>query len=68
MVRKPDGTVSLLHAACVTAPYLDHVRVAGPPVAVQRGLRSRTDDMGGFSVARENGVHHFHSLYAEFMR
>jgi len=35
--------------------------------AVQRGLRSRTYDRGRFSVKRENGVHHFHRLYAERM-
>jgi phenylpropionate dioxygenase-like ring-hydroxylating dioxygenase large terminal subunit len=35
--------------------------------AVQRGLRSRTYDRGRFSVRRENGVHHFHRLYQEFM-
>jgi phenylpropionate dioxygenase-like ring-hydroxylating dioxygenase large terminal subunit len=35
--------------------------------AVQRGLRSRTYGRGRFSVRRENGVHHFHRLYQEFM-
>ncbi len=35
--------------------------------AVQRGLRSRTYDRGRYSVARENGVHHFHSLWERFM-
>lgn len=29
---------------------------------VQKGLRSRSYDVGRFSVKRENGVHHFHSL------
>jgi choline monooxygenase len=29
---------------------------------VQRGLRSTTYDRGRYSVRRENGVHHFHSL------
>jgi choline monooxygenase len=33
--------------------------------AVQRGLRSRTYHAGRYSVARENGVHHFHRLVAE---
>jgi choline monooxygenase len=32
--------------------------------AVQKGLKSRTYDRGRYSVARENGVHHFHSLLA----
>lgn len=35
--------------------------------AVQRGLRSRAYDRGRFSPKRENGVHHFHSLLAEFL-
>ncbi|HKF43555.1 MAG TPA: SRPBCC family protein [Thermoanaerobaculia bacterium] len=36
--------------------------------AVQKGLKSRTYDRGRYSVRRENGVHHFHSLYARSMR
>jgi choline monooxygenase len=35
--------------------------------SVQRGLRSRNYDRGRFSVKRENGVHHFHGLLAEFL-
>ena len=35
--------------------------------AVQRGLRSTTYDSGRYSPVRENGVHHFHGLYAERM-
>jgi len=35
--------------------------------AVQRGLRSATYDRGRYSVKRENGVHHFHRLLAEFL-
>lgn len=35
--------------------------------AVQRGLRSRTYERGRFSVKRENGVHHFHRLWAAAM-
>jgi choline monooxygenase len=34
--------------------------------AVQRGLRSRSYKAGRYSVKRENGVHHFHGLLAEF--
>jgi phenylpropionate dioxygenase-like ring-hydroxylating dioxygenase large terminal subunit len=34
---------------------------------VQRGLRSFTYDRGRYSVKRENGVHHFHKLLAEFL-
>lgn len=36
--------------------------------AVQVGLRSRTYTSGRYSVQRENGVHHFHGLLAEFMQ
>jgi len=35
--------------------------------SVQRGLRSAHYDRGRFSVKRENGVHHFHGLLAEFL-
>jgi len=34
---------------------------------VQRGLRSRSYDHGRFSAKRENGVHHFQGLVAEFL-
>lgn len=36
--------------------------------AVQRGLRSRTYHQGRYSVARENGLHHFHGLLSRFLR
>jgi len=36
--------------------------------AVQRGLRSSTYDRGRYSPQRENGVHHFHGLYADAMK
>ncbi len=35
--------------------------------SVQRGLRARNYSQGRFSVKRENGVHHFHGLLAEFL-
>jgi choline monooxygenase len=35
--------------------------------SVQRGLRSNYYDRGRFSVKRENGVHHFHGLLAEYL-
>ena len=35
--------------------------------AVQKNLHSRVYDRGRYSVKRENGVHHFHSLLHEFM-
>ena len=34
---------------------------------VQKNLRSRSYDRGRYSAARENGVHHFHSLVHEFL-
>lgn len=34
---------------------------------VQKGLGSRTYETGRYSVKRENGVYHFHSLLAEFL-
>ncbi|HEY0603317.1 MAG TPA: SRPBCC family protein, partial [Herpetosiphonaceae bacterium] len=36
--------------------------------SVQRGLKSRSYDVGRFSVSRENGVHHFHGLLCEFLQ
>jgi choline monooxygenase len=36
--------------------------------AVQRGLSSALYDRGRYAVKRENGVHHFHMLLAEFLR
>ncbi|KAF0226704.1 MAG: Rieske (2Fe-2S) domain-containing protein, partial [bacterium] len=33
---------------------------------VQRGLQSHTYHQGRYSVKRENGVHHFHSLMMEY--
>jgi choline monooxygenase len=35
--------------------------------SVQKGLKSRSYHQGRFSVKRENGVHHFHGLLAEFL-
>lgn len=34
---------------------------------VQQGLRSRSYDRGRYSARRENGVHHFHALWREFL-
>ena len=36
--------------------------------AVQKRLKSRSYDVGRFSVQRENGVHHFHELVCEFLQ
>jgi choline monooxygenase len=35
---------------------------------VQKGIRSRFYKYGRYSVKREQGTHHFHSLIAAFMR
>jgi choline monooxygenase len=35
--------------------------------SVQRGLQSSTYENGRYSPMRENGVHHFHGLYADAM-
>ena len=43
---------------------LEDIRVCE---TVQRNLRSRTYTSGRYSVRRENGVHHFHGLLAEFL-
>lgn len=34
---------------------------------VQQGLKSRSYDQGRFSVKRENGVHHFHTLLHRYL-
>jgi len=49
-----------------TVAFSDEIQLEDIAIceAVQRGLRSRTYDRGRFSVKRENGVHHFHRLYA----
>ena len=36
--------------------------------AVQQGRHTRAYDRGRFSVARENGVPHLHSLVYEYLR
>ncbi len=53
-----------------TVQFSDEIQIEDIDIceAVQRGLRSSTYDAGRFSPKRENGVHHFHSLYAEMMR
>jgi choline monooxygenase len=53
-----------------TVEFSDEIQIEDVRVceAVQRGLRSRTYARGRYSVRRENGVHHFHGLLAEFMR
>ncbi|HEX7832008.1 MAG TPA: SRPBCC family protein, partial [Thermoanaerobaculia bacterium] len=52
-----------------TVQFSDEIQIEDIDIceSVQRGLRSSTYDAGRFSPKRENGVHHFHQLYAELM-
>jgi choline monooxygenase len=52
-----------------TIAFSDEIQLEdiGVCEAVQRGLKSRTYTSGRYSVKRENGVHHFHGLLAEFL-
>jgi choline monooxygenase len=52
-----------------TVQFSDEIQLEDIDIceAVQRGLRSSTYDRGRFSPKRENGVHHFHQLYEEWM-
>jgi choline monooxygenase len=52
-----------------TVTFSDEIQLEDISIceAVQRGLESRTYSAGRYSVARENGVHHFHGLYWEGM-
>lgn len=52
-----------------TVAFSDEIQIEDIEIceSVQRGLRSATYDQGRFSPQRENGVHHFHMLYAEAM-
>jgi choline monooxygenase len=52
-----------------TVAFSDEIQLEDIAICetVQRGLRSRTYDRGRYSVKRENGVHHFHRLYAAAM-
>lgn len=52
-----------------TVEFSDEIQIEDIKIceAVQRGLRSRTYTQGRYSVKRENGVHHFHGLLADFL-
>lgn len=52
-----------------TVEFSDEIQIEDINIceAVQRGLRSRTYTHGRYSVKRENGVHHFHGLLAEYL-
>jgi choline monooxygenase len=52
-----------------TIEFSDEIQIEDIEIceAVQRGLESQTYDTGRYSVQRENGVHHFHGLLAEYL-
>jgi len=64
--RDPD---SVRAAIDETIAFSDEIQLEDIEIceAVKRGLKSATYDTGRYSPARENGVHHFHALYAELM-
>lgn len=59
--REPDHAQATI---ADTVEFSDEIQLEDIEIceAVQRGLRSRTYTTGRYSVARENGVHHFHEL------
>lgn len=66
----PDPeTAETREAISRTVAYSDEIQLQDIAIceAVQKGLKSRTYDRGRYSVRRENGVHHFHRLYAQAM-
>ncbi|HTD53435.1 MAG TPA: SRPBCC family protein, partial [Thermoanaerobaculia bacterium] len=66
--RDPDG-VATRRLVEETVAFSDEIQREDIAIceAVQKGLKSRTYDRGRYSVRRENGVHHFHRLYAAAM-
>jgi choline monooxygenase len=52
-----------------TVKFSDEIQLEDIDIceSVQRGLQSSTYDAGRYSPKRENGVHHFHMLYADSM-
>ncbi len=52
-----------------TVAFSDEIQMEDIDICetVQKGLRSSTYDAGRYSPRRENGVHHFHGLYATLM-
>lgn len=51
-----------------TIEFSDEIQIEDIAIceAVQKGLKSKTYDRGRYSVKRENGVHHFHTLLANY--
>lgn len=66
--RDPDDA-AVKKAIEETVAFSDEIQIEDIEIceAVQRGLQSATYGSGRYSPARENGVHHFHGLYAEAM-
>ncbi len=66
--RDPE-TAATNNALADTIAFSDEIQLEDIEIceAVQRGLASRTYESGRYSPARENGVHHFHGLYARDM-
>ena len=64
--RDPDASKKQIDE---TIAFSDEVQLEDIDIceAVQRGLRSSTYSSGRYSPVRENGVHHFHRLYARDM-
>jgi choline monooxygenase len=53
-----------------TVQFSDEIQIEDINIceAVQRGLEAPSYTSGRYAPARENGVHHFHSLLSEFLR
>ncbi|HEX9160422.1 MAG TPA: aromatic ring-hydroxylating dioxygenase subunit alpha [Thermoanaerobaculia bacterium] len=66
--RDPDDEKTKRDLA-ETIAFSDEIQLEDVAIceAVQRGLASSTYTSGRYSPQRENGVHHFHSLYVEAM-
>ena len=64
--RDPDAAKTQIDE---TIAFSDEIQLEDIDIceAVQRGLRSSTYESGRYSPVRENGVHHFHGLYARDM-
>ena len=66
--REPESS-EVQKALGDTISFSDEIQLEDIEIceAVQRGLASMTYSTGRYSPVRENGVHHFHSLYAGAM-
>ena len=66
--REPE-TAAVVDAVRDTVAFSDEIQIEDIEIceAVQKGLQSATYTSGRYSPERENGVHHFHGLYAASM-